>query len=77
MGKKQHFLIACKTEKLMKQSLEMSSRQLFVENWHEVSAGNCQQITPFKVMKWMIPPGKEYRKIKKRAEWVTHGTPQH
>lgn len=52
--------------------MDMSIRQLFVENWHEVRAGksgfgNFQQTMPFKAMTWMIPPSKRYRKSQEKG----------
>lgn len=45
----------------MEQPVEMSIWQVFVENWHDIRAGeggfgNCQQLTLLKAMKWMTSP---------------------
>lgn len=58
------------------QPLEMSSRQLFVKKWHEVSPGksgfgNCQQITPFKAMKWIA----SWEKVQKKSRRGLRGKP--
>lgn len=58
------------------QPMEMCSRQLFVKKGHEASPGksgfgNCQQITPFKAMKW-IP---SWEKVQKRSKRGLRGKP--
>lgn len=60
--------------------VDMSTKQIFVKNWHKVRVGksgfrNFQQTISFKAMKWMISPWQRHRKSQekglKSTPWAT------